>query len=133
MGHLAQSKITFIYNFSQVCVERFPSKFDNSYNHLGGCAETSGLGRHYYCFRIVSEYPKYHISTPHPYTFSWFLNNPDLNWTPPPSLLEWMAKAKADEKPIVYIGFGSITVPNPRKVTEIIVAAVMKSMWASAV
>ena len=108
------------------------SKFHNSYNYLGGCAETSGLGRHHYCFRIVSEYLNIYISTPYRNIFSWFLDNPDLNWTPPPTLLEWMAKAKADEKPIVYIGFGSITVPNPHKVTEIIVAAVLKSMWASA-
>jgi hypothetical protein len=38
-----------------------------------------------------------------------------------------MVKAKTDKKPIVYIGFGSITVPNPHKVTEIIVASVLKS------
>jgi sterol 3beta-glucosyltransferase len=55
------------------------------------------------------------------------LDNPDLDWTPPSSLVDWMAKAKEDEKPIVYIGFGSITVPNPHSVTEVIVKAVLKS------
>ncbi|KAF7979675.1 hypothetical protein HWV62_41673 [Athelia sp. TMB] len=57
----------------------------------------------------------------------WFLDNPDPEWFPPPSLVEWMAKARVDEKPIVYIGFGSITVPNSRSVTERIVKAVIKS------
>ena len=59
--------------------------------------------------------------------YSWFLDNPDLNWTPPPTLIEWMAKAKKDGKPIVYIGFGSITVPNPNEVTQTLVKAVLKS------
>ena len=58
---------------------------------------------------------------------SWFLDNPDLGWTPPASLLNWITKARADAKPIVYIGFGSITVPNPPAVTRSIVKAVLKS------
>jgi sterol 3beta-glucosyltransferase len=59
--------------------------------------------------------------------FSWFLDNPDLNWEPPASLIEFMEKARADSKPIVYIGFGSITVPNPNRVTTRIIDAVLKS------
>ena len=58
---------------------------------------------------------------------SWFLDNPDLDWTPPDSLLEWMDKARSDGKPIVYIGFGSITVPNPAAMTRSILKAVKKS------
>jgi hypothetical protein len=58
---------------------------------------------------------------------SWFLDNPELNWTPPQTLIDWMAKARADEKPIVYIGFGSITVPNPKLVTERLIRGVLKS------
>lgn len=58
---------------------------------------------------------------------SWFLDNPDLNWSPPADLLAWMAKARADGKPIVYIGFGSITVPDPKRVTARIVEAVLQS------
>jgi sterol 3beta-glucosyltransferase len=38
-----------------------------------------------------------------------------------------MAKARADGKPIVYIGFGSITVPDPTLVTERIIRSVLKS------
>lgn len=58
---------------------------------------------------------------------SWFLDNPDLDWSPPADLLDWMAKARADGKPIVYIGFGSITVPDPKRVTARIVEAVLQS------
>ncbi|KAK0187892.1 glycosyltransferase family 1 protein [Armillaria mellea] len=86
MGHLAQSKIPFVYNFS---------------TRLG----QSDIS-------II---------------FSWFLDNPDLNWEPPADLLTWMDKARADGKPIVYIGFGSITVPHPNRVTARIIKAVLKS------
>ncbi|THV05295.1 UDP-Glycosyltransferase/glycogen phosphorylase [Dendrothele bispora CBS 962.96] len=57
----------------------------------------------------------------------WFLDNPDPDWEQPPSLIEWMEKARSDGKPIVYIGFGSITVPRPNRVTSAIVQAVVKS------
>ncbi|KAF7299097.1 Glycosyltransferase family 1 protein [Mycena indigotica] len=58
----------------------------------------------------------------------WFLDNPEgANWTPPEDLVHWMDKARSDGKPIVYIGFGSITVPNPNRVTARIVKAVLKS------
>jgi hypothetical protein len=60
---------------------------------------------------------------------SWFLDNPELGWTPPQTLIDWMAKARADQKPIVYIGFGSITVPDPRLVTERIIRSVLKSEY----
>jgi hypothetical protein len=38
-----------------------------------------------------------------------------------------MTKARVDGKPIVYIGFGSITVPNPKLVTERVIRGVLKS------
>ena len=60
-------------------------------------------------------------------TVSWFLENPELNWTPPRNLLDFIAKARSDGKPLVYIGFGSITVPNPKQVTERLIRAVLKS------
>ncbi|KAF9468587.1 glycosyltransferase family 1 protein [Collybia nuda] len=92
MGHLAQSKIVFIYNFSQAVVSK-PLDWPDTTN--------------------ISGY--------------WFLDNPDLNWSPPADLLTWMAKARADGKAIVYIGFGSITVPHPKRVTARIVEAVLQS------
>ena len=56
----------------------------------------------------------------------WFLDNPDLKWTPSPDLLEFIAKAKQDGAPLVYIGFGSIVVPNPRAMTRSIYKGVLK-------
>jgi sterol 3beta-glucosyltransferase len=92
MGHLAQSKIPFIYNFSQFVV---PKPLD-----WGDATAISGY---------------------------WFLDNPELNWTPPKTLDDFMVKARSDGKPLVYIGFGSITVPNPKLVTERLIRAVLKS------
>ncbi|KAF7314233.1 Glycosyltransferase family 1 protein [Mycena kentingensis (nom. inval.)] len=93
MTHLEQSKVPFVYNFSQAVVPK-PLDWNDSIT--------------------VSGY--------------WFLDNPEgANWTPPQDLVDWMAKARADEKPIVYIGFGSITVPHPNRVTARIVKAVLKS------
>lgn len=59
--------------------------------------------------------------------YSWFLDNPDLGWKPSQSLQDFMAKARADGKPLVYIGFGSIVVENPKAMTRSIVKAVLKS------
>ncbi|KAI0304370.1 hypothetical protein B0F90DRAFT_1948660 [Multifurca ochricompacta] len=92
MGHLAQSKIPFIYNFSQAVV---PKPLD-----WGDATAISGY---------------------------WFLDNPELSWKPPQTLVDFMAKARSDGKPLVYIGFGSITVPNPKLVTERLIRAVLKS------
>ncbi|KIK07950.1 glycosyltransferase family 1 protein [Laccaria amethystina LaAM-08-1] len=92
MGHLAQSKIMFIYNFSPVVV---PKPLD--------WPDTT----------IVSGY--------------WFLDNPDLDWKPPTELIDWMDESRKEGKPIVYIGFGSITVPHPNRVTAHIVKAVLQS------
>ncbi|KAL8170202.1 hypothetical protein V2J09_022006 [Rumex salicifolius] len=45
------------------------------------------------------------------------------NYEPPPSLVEWL---ESGEKPI-YIGFGSLPVEEPQKMTEIIVEALQKT------
>ncbi|KAF8743908.1 hypothetical protein AX14_013965 [Amanita brunnescens Koide BX004] len=61
----------------------------------------------------------------------WFLDNAEVDWTPPSSLLEWMEQARRESKPIVYIGFGSITVPRPNRVLASMVKAVARSgVWA---
>ncbi|KAJ9093731.1 hypothetical protein QFC21_006327 [Naganishia friedmannii] len=54
----------------------------------------------------------------------WTLANSDSDWSPPDDLEEFMNKADEDGKALVYIGFGSITVPDPIKMTEEIVRAV---------
>lgn len=61
---------------------------------------------------------------------SWFLDNPDLGWVPAPSLLTFIAQARTEGKPLVYIGFGSITVPHARAMTRSIVKAVIKSEYS---
>ena len=68
----------------------------------------------------------YEISYAH--DVSWFLDNSELNWTPPRNLVDFIAKARYDKKALVYIGFGSITVPNPKLVTARLIRAVQKSM-----
>ncbi|KAG0288961.1 Sterol 3-beta-glucosyltransferase [Linnemannia gamsii] len=55
----------------------------------------------------------------------WFLDNPDLKWTPPDDLVTFL-KADPDRKP-VYIGFGSMVVPDPDGMTRTIIEAVVKS------
>ncbi|VDC02382.1 unnamed protein product [Peniophora sp. CBMAI 1063] len=92
MGHLAQSKIPFIYNFSPAVV---PKPLD-----WGDATTLSGY---------------------------WFLDNPDLDWTPPEGLLKFMEKAKKDGRPLAYIGFGSIVVPDPVALSKNIIAAVVKA------
>ncbi|GJJ72060.1 sterol 3beta-glucosyltransferase [Entomortierella parvispora] len=55
----------------------------------------------------------------------WFLDNPDLSWTPPEDLVQFL-KADPENKP-VYIGFGSMVVPDPDGMTRAIIEAVVKS------
>ncbi|KAF9362517.1 Sterol 3-beta-glucosyltransferase [Mortierella sp. NVP85] len=55
----------------------------------------------------------------------WFLDNPDLDWTPPEGLEEFL-DAEPDNKP-VYIGFGSMVVADPEEMTRTIVDAVVKA------
>ncbi|BEI98763.1 hypothetical protein CcaverHIS631_0310620 [Cutaneotrichosporon cavernicola] len=57
----------------------------------------------------------------------WNLENSDMDWSPPASLDAFMAQARADGKPLVYIGFGSIIVPDPAAVTKSIVKGVEKA------
>src|SRR6266498_1137712 len=61
----------------------------------------------------------------------WFLDNPDLGWTPSEDLLEFMDKNRKNKKPIVYIGFGSIVVDDPQAMTKSIIEAVQKSKVAA--
>lgn len=56
----------------------------------------------------------------------WNLENSDMDWSPPASLEAFMTQAKEDGKPIVYIGFGSIIVPDPAAVTKSIAKGVEK-------
>ena len=56
----------------------------------------------------------------------WFLDEAS-NWTPPPELADFISKARADGKKIVYIGFGSIVVSDPAALTKTVVESVSKA------
>ncbi|KAK4160515.1 family 1 putative glycosyltransferase [Cladorrhinum sp. PSN259] len=58
----------------------------------------------------------------------WFLDEAqDKKWTPPAELTDFIAKAREDGKPLVYVGFGSIIVPDPAKMTQEVIDAVEKA------
>lgn len=52
----------------------------------------------------------------------WFLDDEKV-WTPPAGLLEFIQKARHDGKAIIYVGFGSIVVPDSAAVTQAVVNA----------
>lgn len=54
----------------------------------------------------------------------WFLNEA-TNYTPPQDLLDFINQARLDGKKLVYIGFGSIVVSNPKELTQAVVDAVI--------
>lgn len=56
----------------------------------------------------------------------WFLDE-GTDWTPPEELTDFIAKARADDKKLVYIGFGSITVPDPAALTALVVESVLRA------
>ena len=60
----------------------------------------------------------------------WFLDDADVSakkWTPPPELLKFIETAQAANKKIVYIGFGSIVVSDPKAMTRCVVDAIVQS------
>jgi sterol 3beta-glucosyltransferase len=56
----------------------------------------------------------------------WFLDEA-ANWTPPTDLTDFIAKARADGKKVVYIGFGSIVVSDPAALTKTVVDSVLRA------
>ncbi|KZT22136.1 glycosyltransferase family 1 protein [Neolentinus lepideus HHB14362 ss-1] len=60
----------------------------------------------------------------------WFLDDAEVGskkWTPPPDLVQFIDSAHAAGKKVVYIGFGSIVVSNPKAMTHCIIEAIVKS------
>ncbi|KAG6844274.1 hypothetical protein H0H87_008223 [Tephrocybe sp. NHM501043] len=60
----------------------------------------------------------------------WFLEDADVSakkWTPPPDLVEFIDSAHKLGKKVVYIGFGSIVVSDPKTMTHCVVEAVIRS------
>lgn len=56
----------------------------------------------------------------------WFLSE-GSNWTPPAELSNFIKRARADGKKIVYIGFGSIVVSDPSALTRTVIESVQKA------
>ena len=60
----------------------------------------------------------------------WFLDDADVSakkWTPPSELSKFIETARAANKKIVYIGFGSIVVSDPKAMTRCVVDAIAQS------
>ena len=56
----------------------------------------------------------------------WFLDEAS-DWMPPADLSNFIERARADGKKIVYIGFGSIVVSDPAALTKTVVDSVLKA------
>ena len=56
----------------------------------------------------------------------WFLDEAS-DWSPPDALIDFIARARADGKKLVYIGFGSIVVSDPAALTKTVVDSVLKA------
>ncbi|KEY74708.1 hypothetical protein S7711_05459 [Stachybotrys chartarum IBT 7711] len=56
----------------------------------------------------------------------WFLDEGN-KWEPPKELDDFIKKARADGKKIVYVGFGSIIVNDPAKMTKEVIDAVLRA------
>jgi len=56
----------------------------------------------------------------------WFLDE-GRDWAPPDDLKRFIEKARRDNKKLVYVGFGSIIVPDPAKMTQEVIDGVMKA------
>lgn len=61
----------------------------------------------------------------------WWLDNPDdstaSKWEPPADLLAFLDRAKAESKKVVFVGFGSIIIPDPLEMTRVVSEAVQHS------
>lgn len=64
----------------------------------------------------------------------WFLDGSDddgaeggKKWKPPEKVVNFINKAREDQKKLVYIGFGSIVVSDPKALTKAVVDAVRQS------
>ena len=57
----------------------------------------------------------------------WFLDEGGDKWQPPSELVEFIERARREDKKLVYVGFGSIIVPDPAKMTQEVIDAVRKA------
>lgn len=57
----------------------------------------------------------------------WFLDEGQGDFEPPEDLAAFIAKAKADKRKLVYIGFGSIVVNDSKELTKAVIGSVQKA------
>ena len=57
----------------------------------------------------------------------WFLDEGGSEYEPPKELANFIKKARDDGKKLVYVGFGSIIVNDPAKMTQEVIEAVLKA------
>ncbi|KAK9447534.1 uncharacterized protein V1518DRAFT_429057 [Limtongia smithiae] len=57
----------------------------------------------------------------------WFLDEGGKAYEPDPKLVEFINKARKENKKLVYIGFGSIVVARPKELTQAVVDAVVSA------
>jgi sterol 3beta-glucosyltransferase len=60
----------------------------------------------------------------------WFLNDADVGskkWQPSADLINFIDKARKSKKKLVYIGFGSIVVSDPKSMTRTVIDAIVRS------
>ncbi|KAK7207814.1 hypothetical protein BZA70DRAFT_272268 [Myxozyma melibiosi] len=57
----------------------------------------------------------------------WFLDEGGSKYEPDPALVAFMEKARTDGKKLVYVGFGSIVVAQPKELTRAVVESVLQS------
>ncbi len=60
----------------------------------------------------------------------WFLDSAEVSakkWSAPPDLVRFLETARRLQKKVVYIGFGSIVVSDPKLMTQCVIAAVVQS------
>jgi sterol 3beta-glucosyltransferase len=57
----------------------------------------------------------------------WFLNEGGQNYEPAEDLTEFIDRARDDGKKLVYIGFGSIVVSDPKELTKAVVKSVQRA------
>lgn len=122
LDKLEQHKVPFLYNFSPSLVPRpLVSRLTSQFS-LGQCKLTS-FSKSVSCPQDWYEWIYV--------TGFWFLDNPDNSeskkWQPPPELVAFIQRARANGRKLVYIGWGSIVVSDAEAMTRCVIEAVRLS------
>jgi sterol 3beta-glucosyltransferase len=104
-------KIPFLYNFSPTVV---PAPLD-----WPEWIRNTGLRLPYISFVFTDRILGY-----------WFLDDADVGskeWQPSVDLINFIDKARKSKKKLIYIGFGSIVVSDPKSMTRTVIDAIVRS------